>query len=134
MASRINRPRTAFSLDPSDKTQRRIEDPAHLAFIRTLPSVISGETGCQACHLRAGNPSYRKKRTGARQKPDDSWTLPMTILEHRQQHHENEIEFYRRHGIQDPWALCLALYEVTGNRDAAVAIIIKFRRRKSGHG
>lgn len=64
MAFQIKRPATAFSLDPTDKSQKRIEDPAHLAFIRKLPSVISGRTPCDPCHIRTGNPTYRKKRTG----------------------------------------------------------------------
>ncbi len=124
MASRIQRPSTAFSLDPSDKSQKRLLDDPHLVFIRKLPSIISGAYGCEACHLRAGSPIYRKKRTGLRQKPDDSWTLPMTPEEHRAQHAMNELEFYRQHGIEDPFALCLKLYEATRDFEAGKLIII----------
>jgi len=115
MASRIQRPDSAFSLDPSDKSQKRIRDESHLVYIRKLPSIISGRYGCDPCHLRTGSPTYRKKRTGERQKPDDCWTLPMTREEHRAQHNMNELEFYRQHGIDDPFAICLQLYEA--NRD-----------------
>lgn len=130
MALRIVRPQTAFSLDPSDKAQKRIRDDAHLAFIRTLPSVISGRSGCEACHLRAGNPDYRKKHTGKSQKPDDAWTLPMTPEEHRAQHDMNEVAFFRGRGIEDPWALCRELYAVTGDRAAALKVIKKFHSMK----
>ncbi len=122
MAMMIKRPATAFSLDPSSKDQKRIEDPAHLAFIRKLPSVISGRMPCEACHIRSGNPVYRKKRTGGQQKPDDAWTLPLTPDEHKAQHDINEMVFWRNHGI-DPFALALELYHVSGDVEAGIRII-----------
>lgn len=126
MAYAYRRPDTAFSYDPADRKQRRIEDPAHLAFIRKLPSVVSGVYGCEACHIRAGSPLHRKKRTGMGQKPDDCWTLPLSPDEHRKQHSENEMEFWRAHGI-DPFDLALKLHEATGNFEAALSIISKAR-------
>lgn len=128
MAFSVARPSTAFSLDPSDRGQRRIKDEPHLTFIRTLPSVISGQTGCEACHVRYGDPRYRKKHTGLAQKPDDSWTVPLTPAEHRDQHSANEAEWWLSHGI-DPLWICLQLYAATGNRDAALRIIAEARRK-----
>ena len=116
----------AFSLDPSSKKTRRIEDPAHLAFIRKLPSVVSGAYGCEACHIRSGSALHRKKHTGGQQKPDDCWTLPLLPDEHKSQHSENELGWWRKHGI-DPFDLAARLYEVTGNIEAAVSIIAKAR-------
>lgn len=133
MASRIQRPATAFSNDPSDRSQRRIRDDAHLAFIRRLPSVISGKRDgdrCDPCHVRTGSPIHRKKRTGASQRPDDCWTLPMRRAEHDAQHDMNELEFYRSHGITDPFSLCLALYEVSGDVKAAEMIIKNHRKSR----
>lgn len=112
----------AFSLDPSSKKTRRIEDPAHLAFIRKLPSVISGQYGCEACHIRTGSALHKKKWTGGAQKPDDAWTLPMTPAEHKAQHSENEMAFYRRHGI-NPFDLAARLYEVSGDIEAGIRIL-----------
>jgi len=112
----------AFSLDPSSKKTRRIEDPAHLAFIRKLPSVISGQYGCEACHIRTGSALHKKKWTGGAQKPDDAWTLPMTPAEHKAQHSENELGFYRRHGI-NPFDLAARLYEVSGDIEAGIRIL-----------
>lgn len=118
----VKRPATAFSLDPSDKSQRRIRDDAHLTWIKSLPSVISGRYGCEAAHIRYGNPSYRKKRTGKGQKPDDAWTVPLTPQEHRDQHSMNERDFWLRHGI-DPIDIARHLYEISGNTNRAKKII-----------
>ncbi|WP_260855655.1 hypothetical protein [Mesorhizobium amorphae] len=117
---------TAFALDPSSKKTKRIEDPRHLAFIRLLPSVISGAYGCEACHIRAGSAVHRKKHTGGQQKPDDCWTLPMLANEHKAQHAMEELAFWRLHEI-DPFELAAKLYEVSGDIAAAVAIIRKVR-------
>lgn len=121
MALQIVKLDTAFSLDKSSKATRRIEDPAHLAFIRKLPSVLSGAMGCEACHIRIGSAVHRKKHTGMGQKPDDAWTLPLTPDEHKRQHAENELLFWRSHGV-DPFELAIKLYEVTGDIEAGKRI------------
>lgn len=127
----IRRPATAFTSDPSDKAQRRIKDEAHLAFIRTLPSVISGELGCEACHIRYGDPVYQKKNTGKGQRPSDGWTVPMTHAEHMAQHADNEREWWASQGI-DPCWIARELYAVSGDREAAIAIIVRqFKGRQS---
>ncbi|CAD7023310.1 hypothetical protein REJC140_00163 [Pseudorhizobium endolithicum] len=128
MAFAIRRPATAFSSDPSDKAQKRITDDRHLAFIRTLPSVLSGVYGCEACHIRYGDPMYRKKHTGKAQKPDDAWTIPLTPDEHRDQHASNEREWWLAQGI-DPLRIALQLYAVTGNTEAATKIILEARKQ-----
>ncbi|WP_370194272.1 MULTISPECIES: hypothetical protein [Aurantimonas] len=124
MAGMIPRPDSAFALDPSGKETRRREDPKHLAFLRTLPSVVSGAYGVEACHLRAASPKHRKQSTGKGRKPDDRFCLPLTPAEHRQQHSMNELEFWRIHGIDDPFAIALALYAVTGNEAEALKVIM----------
>jgi hypothetical protein len=123
----IRRPDTAFSLDKSSKDTKRIEDPAHLAFIRKLPSVLSGQMPCDPCHIRSGSALHRKKHTGGGQKPDDCWTLPLTRSEHDSQHSENELNWWKSHGI-DPFDLAAQLYEVTGNTEAATRIISQARK------
>ena len=127
MAMQFVKPATAFSLDKSSKATRRMEDPGHLAFIRKLPSVLSGEFGCEACHIRIGSAIHRKKHTGMGQKPDDCWTLPLTSTEHKQQHAENELLFGRSHGI-DPFELAIKLYEISGDTEAGKQIIASARR------
>ena len=127
MGFAVRRHPEAFSLDPSTKEQKRLKDDRHLAFIRTLPSVISGVYGVEACHLRYGDPLYRKKHTGSAQKPDDCWVVPMTPAEHSDQHSNNEAAWWKAQGI-DPLALARDLYAVTGNSEAATAIILKARK------
>lgn len=121
--SQIRRPDTAFALDPVGKQFARQEDKHHLAFIRLLPSVISGQYGVEACHIRMGDPRHRKPRTGAGRKPDDAWTLPMTPDEHRAQHSMNERAFWTQHGVDDPCALALALFQNSGDQEEAERLI-----------
>ncbi len=126
MGFAIVRPATAFSLDKSSKATRRIEDPAHLAFIRKLPSVVSGAFNCDACHIRTGSAVHRKKHTGAGRKPDDCWTLPLTREEHDAQHSGNELAFWRQYGV-DPFELAIKLYEVSGDTLAGTKLIVAAR-------
>jgi hypothetical protein len=128
MAFRVAPPSLAPSLDPTDKSQRRIRDAEHLAWIRTLPSIISGQTPCEACHIRYGDPSYRKKRTGMGQKPDDAWCLPMTREEHRSQHGANEATWWSWQGI-NPLAVAQQLYQNSGDTEAALAILATAKRK-----
>lgn len=127
MAFEIAKAPTAFANDPSSKREKRMTDDRHLAFIRRLPSVISGVFGCEACHIRYGNPLYKKKHTGMGQKPDDAWTVPMTPDEHRGQHSGNEREFWLSQGI-DPLNIAADLYAVSGDEEAAIKIILNARR------
>ena len=127
MAFCFRRPETAFSADPSDKKQKRIADPKHLDFIRKLPSAVSCRYGCEACHIRSGSAVHKKKRTGAAQKPDDAWTIPLTPEEHKAQHSMNELEFWKLHGI-DPFEVANQLYQVSGDLEAGRSIIGKARK------
>ncbi len=117
---------TAFTLDPSGKTHKRIKDEAHLAFIRRLPSLISGIEGCEACHVRYGDPRHRKPRTGKGVKPDDAWTVPLSPDEHRSQHATNEQAFWNAIGI-DPLEVAVQLYAVSGDIEAGREIVRKAR-------
>lgn len=122
-AFRLPYAREAFpAIEHRTKSDRRIEDPAHLAFIRKLPSPISGAYGCEACHIRAASAVHRKKPTPAARKPDDAWCLPLTPEEHRTSHAMSELGFWREHGI-DPFDLAARLYEISGDIDAGKAII-----------
>lgn len=124
MGFAIKRPDTAFSLDQSGKATKRVQDEAHLAFIRKLPSAVSGLLGCEACHIRTGSAVHKKKRTGLGQKADDSFTLPLRPDEHKAQHAGNEMDFWRSHGI-DPFELAIKLYELSGDVTAGTEIIRK---------
>lgn len=129
MAFAIKRPPSAFALDKSGKDTASFKDERHLAFIRTLPSVISGAFPTEACHIRAGSPEHNKKATGKAQKPSDCWVLPLTADEHRDQHSGSEMAFWNRYGI-NPFDLASRLYQHTGDRDAAQRIIAEARQSR----
>ena len=115
---------TAFSKDPSGKSQARIKDEAHLAFIRKLPSILSGLYGCEAAHIRYGDPKHRKPKTAKGRKPDDCYAVPLTPDEHREQHSMSERDFWSRRGI-DPIQIALDLYDVSGNVPAGIETVKK---------
>jgi hypothetical protein len=119
----VRRDPQAFSLDKSSRKTRRIEDPAHLSFIRKLPCCVTGSSyTVEAAHIRAGSAVHRKKHTGLQQKPDDCWTLPLCAPSHREQHQGDELAFWRKHEI-DPFELAVRLYEISGDVDAGRRII-----------
>ena len=123
MGFAIKRHPEAFSLDKSSKATKSFKDDRHLAFIRLLPSCISGERPCDAAHISAGNPLYNKKRTGGAQKASDCWAVPLTRAEHEAQtNHGDELGWWRSHGI-DPFELAIKLYEVSGDLAAGVEVI-----------
>lgn len=118
------------SLKPSGEGQRqpRVRDTAHLQFIRRLPCVATYARtgaqvfGCDAAHVRFGDPARGKRHTGMAEKPDDKWCVPLTRAAHTEQHGQSERAFWSALGI-DPIALCEALYAVSGDEAAAVQII-----------
>lgn len=126
MAYAFPRHPEAFSLDKSSRKTKREEDPAHLAFIRRLPSIVSGAFGCEAAHIRTGSALHRKKHTGMAQKPDDFWTLPLRPDEHKAQHSENELAWWRSHEI-DPFEAALRLYDLSGDFDGACRLLASIR-------
>lgn len=61
------------------------------AWIRTLPSCVSGRTGCEAAHTGADG--------GMRQKASDYSCVPLTPEEHREYHQIGKQAFERKHGV-----------------------------------
>ncbi len=128
-ALRLDIPSTAFSGGGKQKRQPRRKEGSHLEFIRSLPCLICGtDWDIHAAHLRAGSLENGKRETGAGEKPNDSWTLPLCAEHHvlgpEAQHNSGELEWWKRHGI-DPFVVALALYRASqaGDRDAALAIV-----------
>ena len=123
MALRILRPDTAFAnAAPRGQKRPRREDGAHLAWIRTLPCVITGERPVEAAHIRYGDPVYGKRETGKQEKPHDMWVLPLSVAKHREQHDQAEMVFWARHGL-DPLRIALALHACTGDDDQAYVVL-----------
>lgn len=90
--------------------QPRIEDPAYLAYVRTLPCLVCGYPRSDPAHLRSASRQYGKRLTGMAEKPDDRWVLPLCRTHHDDQHRNNEMLWWARHGISDPFAVAVALY------------------------
>lgn len=88
----------------------REEDPAYLAYVRTLPCLICRRPGSDPAHLRTGSRQYEKPPTGMGEKPSDRWVLPLCRTHHDDQHRNNELEWWARQGIPDPFAVAQALY------------------------
>lgn len=128
MAFELPKHPEAFMVDRTSRKQPRMEDAGHLAFIRKLPSLVSGVYGCEACHVRYGSMLYRKKTSAKGMKPDDAWCVPLTPEEHRDQHSGSEALWWKEQGI-DPLAVAQALYEVSGQIEEGKKIISAARRR-----
>lgn len=76
----------------------------HLAYVRTLRSIISGsEEDIEACHIRTGTDG------GTGIKPSDYFTVPMTRREHKIQHVRGERAHFATHGVTDPIARALEI-------------------------
>lgn len=87
--------------------QPREKDAKHLDRIRMLPCCICGDnTSTEAAHIRTGSPEHGKPPTGMSEKSSDKWALPLCNRHHREQHAMNEMDFWKRHGI-DPFMLAL---------------------------
>lgn len=113
----------AFSLS-AGKKRPRINMAGYLDWIRDLPSVLSGRSPVEACHIRFGSYPHGKRETGKSEKPDDIWCLPMTPDEHHAQHATNERKFWQSKGI-DPLLVCSLLFVAyhRDDRDAALLVL-----------
>lgn len=78
-------------------TQRRprLYDPGYLAWLRKRPCIICQKPGpSDPAHIRFGSAVYGKRDTGAGEKPDDRWAIPMCRKHHSEQHSMNENDFW----------------------------------------
>ena len=112
----------------------RVKDADHLAWIRTLPCIVSGRRqGIEAAHIRYSDQRFAKRQVGIGEKPDDCWTVPLHHEMHRTgsdaQHSSNERAWWRARGI-DPVVVAAALYSVSGD-DMAARLILQFTRESA---
>jgi hypothetical protein len=121
-AQKIIRPATAFSVASTKQKCPRIEDAAHLKFIRGLPCCICGSRNVEAAHIRSESPLHGKAPAGGQQKSSDKWTLPLCTGCHADQHKHNELKWWAARRI-DPFGLALALFACTGDDEIAEGII-----------
>lgn len=131
MAARLAIPDTAFRTSHGKK-RPRIEDGKYLAWIRGLPCVVTGRRdGIEAAHVRYGDPIFGKRETGKGERPDDRWALPLHCDQHRDQHaHGDERGWWKNIIRMDPLQVCLALYHISGDDQAALGILDEARKRR----
>jgi len=100
---------------PLQQRRPRKRDPEYLAWLRKQRCACGCLQGppCDAAHLRVSSLAYDKPMTGIGRKPDDMWCLPLKHTHHMDQHHYagGELAWWSRHGVSDPFALCLKYYE-----------------------
>ncbi len=88
---------------------KRQKSGKHLEFIRSLPCLVClDHTSVEAAHVRFSDWRVGKRQTGMGEKPDDTWTVPLCGVHHREQHGGNERAFWTNEGI-DPIIVALAL-------------------------
>jgi len=91
--------------------QPREVDDAWLAIVRKMPCTVCRRPGpSDPAHLRTAAPQYGKPPTGMGEKPSDRWVLPLCRTHHDEQHRGNELAFWLRYGIPDPFAEAMKLY------------------------
>jgi hypothetical protein len=111
------------SVDKARKpVKARAKDDDHLAFLRTLPCVVTGSSPVEAAHIRYGSKIWGKPISGIGTKPDDRWCLPLSPDKHREQHSGSEAAFWKAHGIE-PLVTAARLYEASGDHATALKII-----------
>lgn len=116
----------------------RIQHPAYLAGIRSLPCIICGTNhDVEAAHIRFSCRPAGKPLTGAGQKPHDCWTLPLCAQHHQwgpdAQHlsKHSEREWWRAHDIDPIYAAAL-LWLHFSNDDWEAAMLVVENARALG--
>lgn len=113
---------TAFNTSRRAKEAMEVRDPRHLAWIRTLPCVVTGKYGCEAAHISFADARFGKPERARGKKAGDDWTVPLSPDAHRDQHSRNERKYWADQGI-DVTTLASRLWGVSGDTEAGIAII-----------
>jgi hypothetical protein len=102
------------------KKENRIRDEKHRRFIASLPCCVTGHTDVQCAHVSEG-----KRSIGL--KSGDNFCLPLSVNEHRIQHEIGELTYWSHFGgIDRAKKLANDLYKVSGDTDAALALLENF--------
>ncbi|CDX26946.1 conserved hypothetical protein [Mesorhizobium plurifarium] len=137
MASRVAPSKTAFRTSARAREVEPVKNARHLAWIRTLPSAVSGHEGCVAAHLNFADRRYGKPERGKGKKADDRWVLPLTPYEHTDgpdaQHRTGkEKAWWDARGI-DATTLANDLWRVSGDTETALVILQEALRGRAKH-
>lgn len=106
------------------------KEAGYLAFIRTLPCVVTGQHGVEAAHLSYASPKNGHYGRGKSQKAPDRWALPLCPDQHRKQHAMSEQAFWDERSMRSPHILALVIYGLWNEHGAdaepfATAIIMQ---------
>ena len=108
---KIARPDTAFSLQP--KTAKARKDSGYLAWLHSVPCIVTGTLPVEAAHLSTAHAKYGHMGRGKGQKAHDRWALPLSPEEHRKQHHFGEELYWRKEWLShaiSPYLTALVLH------------------------
>jgi hypothetical protein len=110
----------------------RIEDAKHLRWIRTLPCLVTGQTGeIHAAHIRHASLKHNKRATGLGEKASDRWVVPLNADLHLNgQHRSGERTWWWSIGI-DPLDVAQKLYAISGDTQRAIEIMDEARKVKA---
>lgn len=106
--------------------RKKIE--AHLAWLRTLPSLVRGEGPVEAAHVRFAAIDLGKRYTGMAERPDDNWAVPLAASAHRKQHSMNERKFWMLEDIH-PLFVASFLWACSGDDASGIQIITTARSK-----
>ena len=113
----------------ASKKTAPVKAPDYLAFIRTLPCIVTRTYPAEAAHLSGQNPAYGHFGRAKARKASDRWVLPLSNGAHRQQHNiGDEMKFWEMYGI-NPYVSALTLHGLwsdlgAGAHDTAAGLIL----------
>lgn len=103
----------AFAIRKSAPVQFPKTKPAkkadYLAFLHTLPCVVTGRSPVQAAHVSFKATQFGAYGRGKGHKVSDRWALPLCADAHEDQHKHNEEQWWANLRI-DPHLLCLIIH------------------------
>lgn len=127
MAKQLRKAPTAFTLQPTGKQSKRVEKPAYLDFIRSLPCIVTRREPVEAAHVSYADPRAGKLGRGKASKESDCWAVPLHPDEHRRQHSMGERNYWQSVGI-DPVVIAAFLHAAYPSRDRALLVINNITR------
>lgn len=108
--------------EPLRQRQPRVEDPAHLEFVRSKPCCVCRRPPrSEAAHIRMVDLKRGKGYTGKGVKPDDRWTVPLCSNQpgvrigchYAQSDRRSEAAFWHARRL-DPFAIAERLWVESG--------------------
>lgn len=111
------------------------KNSSYLAFLHSLPCVVTGKYEVQAAHLSFANPRLGHYGRGKGRKAPDRWALPLSGEEHRRQHSMNEEAYWKSVGIR-PHLLALIIFglwaDLGDDAEAFATAVINQTRSEAG--